>query len=369
MDAIRTFWPHVVGTVDNVKELIQDKALSKFISKQSVGTLVARGTRGQQNAIAITISHVLLYCTMAINIVIAVTLSYTLTNIFPVLAIVEDDAPPSYEAVSDKEPIEGEFANTKGAFVNEGSAPQARPRPVTSSLRSIYRTLTSLSGKKSLFRGARCSIVYMSCLFTLSSLISQIPFIPVVVSLAIAGVLTSPIYTAWTHIIISEPSEKTWWHRVPRYGPTVRATALPTLAFYLVNEYMNTIARNLTAALIGGRIDSTHYAGYLLYVAIYLLALVFVNIPIHITLTRVQASLLPIEERTIVPLDRGLTFSKADGREYMSIREAWRTFTRASWIRLVKLYVKIYALCSVVYLVMGSIAFFEAVVVPMMAKA
>ncbi|KAK8119471.1 uncharacterized protein PG998_004097 [Apiospora kogelbergensis] len=77
-----------------------------------------------------------------------------------------------------------------------------------------------------------------------------------------------------------------------------------------------------------------------------LLLTVFLTIPAHVVLTRVQASLLPEHDETIIPFDRSFqgTLEPAivGGHGFVSMKDAWNTFSRASWERLVKLYLKIF---------------------------
>lgn len=70
--------------------------------------------------------------------------------------------------------------------------------------------------------------------------------------------------------------------------------------------------------------------------------------PAEVTLTRVQASMLSEEDEAIVPFDR--TFGGrvqpmvTGGSGRVGMLDAWRTFDWAARIRLVKLYVKIFAI-------------------------
>jgi hypothetical protein len=71
-------------------------------------------------------------------------------------------------------------------------------------------------------------------------------------------------------------------------------------------------------------------------------------LPADVTLTRVQASLLPDAEETIVPFDRsfgGKVIPEiVGGSGVLSMLDAWKSFDWSSRIRLVKAYAKIYAL-------------------------
>ncbi len=73
---------------------------------------------------------------------------------------------------------------------------------------------------------------------------------------------------------------------------------------------------------------------------------VFVVIPADVTLKRVQASMLPENDESIVPFDR--TFAGKvkpevlGGSGAVSMLEAWKSFDGSARIRLMKLYLKIF---------------------------
>ncbi|GAW11878.1 hypothetical protein ANO14919_012310 [Xylariales sp. No.14919] len=73
---------------------------------------------------------------------------------------------------------------------------------------------------------------------------------------------------------------------------------------------------------------------------------VFLVVPTQVILTRVQASFLPEEDDTIVPFDRSfggkVEPAIVGGKGYVNMKDAWKSFSRASWVRLIKLYVKIF---------------------------
>ena len=78
----------------------------------------------------------------------------------------------------------------------------------------------------------------------------------------------------------------------------------------------------------------------------FILIAVLVVIPAHVTLKRVQASMLPEEDEAIVPFDR--TFGGKvvpeilGGSGAVSMFDAWKTFDRSARVRLLKLYAKIF---------------------------
>jgi hypothetical protein len=52
---------------------------------------------------------------------------------------------------------------------------------------------------------------------------------------------------------------------------------------------------------------------------------------------------LPDDASTLVPLDSSIRSQKVEQMGFMSWIHAWRTFSRASWVRIVKIYAKIFA--------------------------
>ena len=78
-----------------------------------------------------------------------------------------------------------------------------------------------------------------------------------------------------------------------------------------------------------------------------------VVLPSEVALVRVQASLLSPEEQTIIPFDA--TFqgkvqaAVVDGKGFVSMRDALSTFSRASWVRLYKMYLKVFLISFVAF--------------------
>lgn len=261
------------------------------------------------------------------------------------LAAVEDDAPASYTLVAEKDAEDNKEA------VDEACVP--RPKPVTSSLRATYRHICSIEGKKSLFRGIACAIAYRLSFIVIALIFSVIPFIGIgIITLLVTSVLLVQLSAAWTHIIISEPSQKPFWHRLLSFKVAFRATALPTVAYYFCGALLEKLPTMLASKLIH-QPGEKDIVGWALSLGIYLVISIFISIPTSAVLTRVQASLLPEEDQTIVPLDRALALHKAEGKEYMSMIEAWKSMPRASWIRLYKLYAKIWAVSVLFFFVVG----------------
>lgn len=73
-----------------------------------------------------------------------------------------------------------------------------------------------------------------------------------------------------------------------------------------------------------------------------------VQIPAYVVLIRVQASLLPADADTIVPFDRSFNGRiepvVVGGRGYATVRDAWASFSKSAWRRIVMLEVKVIAI-------------------------
>ncbi|KAI0004818.1 hypothetical protein F4779DRAFT_599268 [Xylariaceae sp. FL0662B] len=343
----------------------QGGEISQAISKRSVD-LVSRSNNDTERYVVLG----LVLLNIIILLPIFLFLSYTLSDLFPTLAIVEDDVPPAYTpvALKDEGEQEGLMKGDKDSPATEDSFGQ-RPRPVTSSLRSIYRLVYSVSGWKSLFRGIGCAFVLSFVIAFISAPISAIPFVPDSVSIAIGSVFTVQLSTLWTHIMVSVPTGKPFYRCLPNFRTAFRATALPTL----VNFFSVGISQEAPILLIGvlfAKDDRPAVASWKAFavLGLYFLLLVFLVIPSHVILTRVQASLLPLEAQTIVSVDRTLQLQSAEGKEYLSMLDAWRSFSRAAWVRLVKLYVKIFALTVAIEFVVAGFIVLQYLCVMLFAR-
>ncbi|KAK1755935.1 putative ubiquitin conjugating protein [Echria macrotheca] len=290
-------------------------------------------------------------------------LGYTIGSIFPTLAIVEDPNPPAYEPVAlDETADHGPEASVPG-------------KPITTSLRATRRLLGSVAGWRSYFRGIVCAAVLSVAEASLGNIFTKfLPLIPI--GALLAQLALTQLGAAWTHIVISAPSSKKFYQRLPPFKKTFEATCFPILAVWLANAVNFAVPALVGRALglavpgrsdpeipenppqLGGDVAWKSLIVFILAVGIQLAAVV----PANVLLVRVQASLLPPDEDTIVPFDRSFG-GKVDpvvvsGKGFVSMRDALATFPKASWVRLYKLYAKIVGITFAVYV------FALAVIVP-----
>lgn len=230
--------------------------------------------------------------------------------------------------------------------------------PLTSSIRNTLRHLTSIGGFRARWRGLGCALIYNLVHSLAVSFISMAVFmftgLPVfgrVIANILATVLCARIHMVWTHIVVSEPSSLTCSQRLSQSDRKVwRALALPAL----VHSIAELATYGLPAAMfifVGPEMDgpkANEHAmirGIISLVAFAMLN-VLILLPATVTRTRVEASFLSEDDKTIVPFDRTfngavnmLSLDSRAGRRSLFV-EAWRSFDMSSRIRLVRFFIK-----------------------------
>jgi hypothetical protein len=294
--------------------------------------------------------------------------------------MVEDENPPAYdpvplaaEAAEDAAPAE-----TAGAAAAPNKITDGKPKTVTSSFRSINRLLYANGGWRANFRGLFCLLAQrIATSFLYGIFYAILPGVFASVGSLLAALSLVQLSAAWVHIVISQRSPLHFWQRLPPFKRAFNATAKPTVLYWLAVEMTNWVAVVVAIALrfhynpvgldrdgkpIVPRYDANDVWKSVVIIIVTLVCQVFLIIPARVVLTRVQASLLPDEDETIIPFDRSFE-SKVEpaivgGTGYVSMRDAWLTFSRAAWKRLIILYIKIFVVCF------GLFALMSAVVVP-----
>jgi hypothetical protein len=177
---------------------------------------------------------------------------------------------------------------------------------------------------------------------------------PQFISTALEVVLTLTLvqfYALWTHQVLTYPSAKTMSQRVPLFATAFRATAIPLVTVKLLQRFLS-----FTGYIVVHRdIFSKSYSIPLkLFVVAGLGSLVFALISAQIVLARIQASLLPADEKTVIPIDNAIGSSRDGDSEVLGLKEAWVTIRRNAWKRLAVRYIQVYALvwfCTVPVLI------------------
>lgn len=232
--------------------------------------------------------------------------------------------------------------------------------PITAKLRTTVKHLRSVGGRLARFRGLQVAIVYhMLHGFIVGLFSSDFSTTRPVVSV-LSSILLWQIPMAWTHIVISNPSSKRWYQRLPSRGvwrQILPATALFAIAqqaavyapmgvgvlFY--NSFMEARLYDSENPNVVKSIIAVQALGVM---AVAIAFVILVVIPAHVTLRRVQASMLPEEDETIVPFDRSfggrVQPQILGGSGCVSMTNAWRSFDRPAAVRLLKVYAKVIAI-------------------------
>lgn len=289
---------------------------------------------------------------------VVIYMSYTLGQLYPVLAIIENTDPPAYEPVALTDDA------TEGTTTRADSG-----KPISSSLRSLNRLLSSVSGWRANFRGLGAYLVYAFAISFISGIFVAVPIVPAFVGSLVASLALVQLSTAWLHIAISPPNPASFWRRLPPFRKTFEATWLPTLATWAAGTILSfvpvAVAYLVKLPLYNPRDPNSlpDYDGHatwkiLIILLATLAAWALVIVPTEVVLVRVQASLLPPDEDSIIPFDRtfdGTLEPAVVGKGYVSVRDALNTFPRASWVRIYILHAKIFGVMLATYAIMTAV--------------
>ncbi|KAK3391013.1 ubiquitin carrier protein [Podospora didyma] len=292
-------------------------------------------------------------------------LSYSLGSLYPTLAMVEDPNPPAYEPVSLHEDAASLAEDNPAAPTGQHTS-----KPVTSSLRATRRLLVSVSGFSSHFRGLIPAFFLAVSRTTLTAIIAAVPLVPQFVGTLLASLLLASISAVWVHAVITPPTKRSFWSRRPPLRKAFEATCFPiffhwialTLAAYtpflLASAFHLPIWNPSNPGAVPSYNGSMGWKGTVITVVELAIQFLLV-VPTEVALVRVQASLLPPDEDTIIPFDRSFQ-GKVEpvvvgGKGFVTVRDALATFPRASWVRLYILYAKVFAVTVLSYLLMAAI--------------
>ncbi|KAH0022224.1 hypothetical protein KCU78_g5838, partial [Aureobasidium melanogenum] len=300
-----------------------------------------------------------LILTGALFAFVLASIRYTLGGVVASLAMIEDRQTTLVEtrtlAVDEKEDPDAPL--DKARLIDE-EVMVIHQIPLTSSIRNTLKHLTSIGGFRARWRGLGAALIYnlvhsltVSFIAMFVAAFTGLPVVGRILANIAANVLLTRIHMVWTHTVISEPSSLSWSQRLAQTDRTMfRALALPTL----VHSIAELATYGLPVAMflfVGPEITSDRGNEQLLVrgassLSAFILLNVLILLPATVTRTRIEASFLPEDTKTIVPFDR--TFNGATnmialdsraGRRSLFI-EAWRSFDMASRIRLVKFFVK-----------------------------
>lgn len=295
---------------------------------------------------------------------------YSYGRVVSTLAAVEDSNPDIYVRIDANSPdvdVENGDDNTpKPNGDNDVDAEPAlagpsgagtRAKPITSKIRTTVKHLRARAGPWSMFRGLKMAIVYgiLKMLIVMIMPLQYKQFLGQFLMDIVSDVLLANLSMAWVHIVISEPSTKRFYQRIPGFKSWTRiapVAALKTVvtgaAFYLPLGLV---------VLISGwdAFDSSpelsnpkHVVQLLAIIVLPSLLCFLVAVPAHAVFIRVAASMLPEEDEAIVPFDRSfggkVVPAILGGSGMVGIKDAWTTFDWPARVRFLKVCAKVLGL-------------------------
>lgn len=309
-----------------------------------------------------------------------------MSTVIPTLASVES-AQDTYAPVpvhDDDEP-EGKDgnvpSNSKAAVPEAEEAGAIKRRPITSSIRATHKHLCSVTspGWRSLFRGlALAFITHLLTVLITVVFFACLPSVPSAVPMFLADVVLVQLNTAWVHLVIST-STQPWWRRVPPFFETLKATILPLGARLLATAAASGLPTVVLLAMGRPMVDREIFPGVkihtveregsddLLYLGLWFALLLFATVPAQVVLIRVQASLLPDTDETIVPFDRSLGRTTPQPSAYQRMVDALTSFS-GCWARYYKMVIKTCALSLAISAALGALFGAESLAVSFLPK-
>ena len=292
--------------------------------------------------------------------------SYMLKEVVTTLCMVESPV----AAITVSQPEAGDREEKEGLLETGPTITLVQQKPITSNIRATIKHLVAHAGRWARFRGFRIHILYSFCISTVAQIASgvliRVPGSPIIVA-AVAGALCANVHAAWTHKVVSMPSSKSFWQRVPSRSqwkllalPAAIETAMPYVALYLTCGFAMLMGLHELDQQDPSTFSCEQWTSIIVrMVALVIFAItctLFLCLPAIVTLVRIEASILPEDEDTIVPFDRtfgGKVVSKLlGGTGTISFLDAWRSFNWEARRRLIKLYIKIF------FVTVGMIVFF-----------
>ncbi|KAE8402048.1 hypothetical protein BDV37DRAFT_164435 [Aspergillus pseudonomiae] len=281
------------------------------------------------------------------------SIEYTYGMVVATLAAIEDTNPDLYIRV------ESNFNPNKDVDPVEPEARTLRPQPVTSTLRTSIKHLRARAGFWSRFRGFGLFMTYSLAEGFLFSIlpVSMTNFAGQLAARMIIGMALANLELTWVHIVISEPSSKRFYQRIPGFKSWLKIAPVVAFeqgavcaAFYIplfitgaagaLGDLVVDPNANLPPAELVSRAATA--------VAIPSLLAALVSIPARAVTIRVAASMLPKEDDAIVPFDRSfggkVVPATLGGSGKLSIKDAWATFDGPARIRYLKVIGKAFAM-------------------------
>lgn len=262
----------------------------------------------------------------------------------------------------------------------DAEAPLQQPKPITSGLRRTVAHLQARGGRWARFRGLRLYFLMGIAARVTASIIITIfggSIYAHTTAIFVAHVLLANLETAWVHIVISEPSSRPFYRRIPGLKAWVKVAPAAALRYFAVQfTFIIPVAVGFATHVLepGNAVNpitlpqdqspTKLVIGIFLLFGLGLILYLLLEVPAKVAFIRVAASMLPEEDEAIVPFDRSfgskVTPEIVGGSGKIGIVEAWRSFDWGSRIRFIKVVAKAALMVLGVSVVMGAILGLEA---------
>jgi hypothetical protein len=302
-----------------------------------------------------------------------------LNEVITALCMVESPMAAITVSPSTHEPADK--AEKEGLLETGPTITLVNQKPITSSIRGTIKHLVAHAGRWARFRGLRIHVLH-SFLFAMAStfLSAALPRFPgqMVVVAALSGAAVANVHAAWTHKVVSMPSEQSFWQRLPTKadwkilaGPAAIQAVMPYISIYLTCAVamlmgLHKLDGENVREYNGAQSASLIIRGILLFVFAISCTL-FLCLPAVVTLVRIEASILSEDQDTIVPFDRtfgGKVVSQMmGGTGKVGFMDAWRSFNWEARRRLIKLFVKTFFIVLGMIFVVVHIVVAEAFII------
>lgn len=331
------------------------------------------------------------FITAFIALLVIVSVRYTIGDVMASLAMIESPTStaiiepklPAYSEVDPDGPLEkeplmpAEDTDVEITVVNH--------KPITAKITTTIGHLQRIGGFRARWRGLGLNIMYNAIhgliTYTFAGLLGfgllGHAFIFIIVSVGLAR-----LHMLWTHSMIAYPSSKPWYRRfVPRKN--CKAVLLPSLVYAAAQQATVLIPMALAFLLDLHHVShddmiksaTRKHCGKMMLMGLRFLAVpaaaLFIGfavlLPAAVTLTRVEATLLPEDQETIVNFDRAAVLGDIDlsarGGSRALFVHAWRSFDRSARWRLIKVYAKMVLIQFTVAIIAIHLAIAEIYVI------
>lgn len=273
-----------------------------------------------------------LYATTIIYFVVATLLQYVYGQVFTTLAAVEDPNPDIYTRIDSH-------------VAGENPVSDVGKKPVTSSPGSTIGYLQSRGGFLSCFRGFGLYLFII-----VAGILVVLPFcllgsIGYMLGSLVAMPILSNFHVLWVQVVVSKPSTKSLWSRIPPFRKTwakiSSAVFVRTVAAQVVAWIATPITRTVFTDPLPNNDNIYKYAfSKIGLLSLGLILYVLIQMPAEAIFLRVAASMLPDDEEAIIPFDRtfgGKVIPEVlGGSGKLGIVDAWRSFNRESQVLVMK---------------------------------